>query len=159
MQAPTTRFDLVKTQGGWILYLCFCIFPVISAIAQKQEAKSISYHQKVRAFHTAEEFARITNGKVPLLKQPTLKVDDGAILVGAKGIILLREKNGQTAPSAIGALPVHEEVTVIARETSGEYWIGTKKGAIFVCTGCIATSYEYFAGGRWLPDDHVIGIG
>src|SRR5262249_56938805 len=73
MQAPTTRFDLVKTQGGWILYLCFCIFPVISAFAQKQEAKSISYHQKVRTFHTAEEFARLTKGKVVLYRNPTCR--------------------------------------------------------------------------------------
>ena len=159
MQASTTRFDIVKTQGGWILYLCCCIIPAISVFAQKQEAKSISYHQKVRSFHTAEEFAGLTKGKVHLYKQPTLKVDDGAILIGAKGIILFREKNGQTAPSAIGSLPIYEEVTVIAKGSSGEYWIGAKKGAIFVCTGCIATSYQYFAGGRWLLDDNVTGIG
>src|SRR5262245_28335381 len=108
MQAITTRCDLVKAQGAFIFHLCLCVFLTAAAFAQKQEAKTISYHQKVRTFHTAEEFARLTNGKVQLHKQPTLNVDDGATLVGAKGVILYREKNGQTAPSAIGALPVHE---------------------------------------------------
>src|SRR5262245_7549827 len=159
MQAFTARPDLMKTQGVLTIYVCLCVFLTGSAFAQNQKTKSGAYRQKVRAFYTAEEFARLTEGKVHLYKRPTLKVDDGASLVGANGIILYREKNGQTGLSSIGALPVHEEVTVIAKGSSGEYWIGTKKGAIFVCTDCIATSYEYFAGGRWLPDDHVIGIG
>src|SRR5215510_14411061 len=159
MQAFTARHDLMKTQGVLTIYVCLCVFLTGSAFAQNQKTKSGAYRQKVRAFYTAEEFARLTEGKVHLYKRPTLKVDDGASLVGANGIILYREKNGQTGLSSIGALPVHEEVTVIAKGSSGEYWIGTKKGAIFVCTLCIATSYEYFAGGRWLPDDHVIGIG
>src|SRR5262245_26383805 len=159
MRAITTRHEPMKTQGILTLCVCLCVFLTGSAFAQNQKAISGAYLQKVRAFYTAEEFARLTKGKVRLYKQPTLKGDDGASLVGANGIILYREKNGQTGLSSIGALPVHEEVTVIAKESSGKYWIGTKNGAIFVCTGCIATSYEYFAGGRWLPDDHVIGIG
>jgi hypothetical protein len=149
----------MKTQGVLALHVCLCVFLTGSAFAQNQKAKSGAYPQKVRAFYTAEEFARLTKGKVHIYKQPTLKGDDGASLVGANGIILYREKNGQTGVSSIGALPVHEEVTVIAQETSGKYWIGTKNGAIFVCTGCIATSYQYLAGGRWLPDDHIVGIG
>jgi hypothetical protein len=158
MQAITTRRGLVKTQGLLILHLCLCIFLTNSAFAQNQEAKSIIYHQKVRTFHTTEEFARLTKGKVQFYKQPTLKVDGGASLIGANGIILYRKKNGQTGLSSIGSLPVHEEITVIAKETSGNYWIGTKKGAVSVHIG-VATFYQYFAGGRWLPDDHVTGIG
>src|SRR5262245_14372838 len=150
MQAITSRRGLIKTQGALILHLCLCIFLTGSVFAQNQKAKSGAYPQKVRAFYNAEEFARLTKGKVHLYKQPTMRVEDGASLVGAHGIILYREKNGQTGLSSIGALPIHEEVTVIAKESSGEYWIGTKKGAIFVCTGCIATSYQYLAGGRWL---------
>jgi hypothetical protein len=84
---------------------------------------------------------------------------DGGSLIGSKGVVLLREKNGQTGLSSIGVLPVNEEVTVIAKSDSGDYWIGTTKGAVFVCTGCTATSHEYFAGRRWLPDDKVTGIG
>jgi hypothetical protein len=159
MQAIATRCGLVRTQGALILQLCLCIFLAGQVFAQNQEAGSTSYLQKVCAFHTPEEFARLTEGKVRLYKQPALKVDDGATLVGDKGIILYREKNGQTGLSAIGSLPVYQEVTVIAKESSGENWIGTKKGAIFVCTSCIATSHEYFAGRRWLLDDHVTGIG
>jgi hypothetical protein len=159
MQVITIQRGFVTTQVALILYLGICIFPANSVFAQNQEGKSISYRQKIRAFHTAEEFARLTKGKVHLYKQPTLKVEDGALLIGATGIVLYREKNGQTGLSSIGSLPVHEEVTVIAKQSSGRYWIGTKKGAVFVCTGCIATSHKYFAGGRWLPDDYVTGIG
>src|SRR5262245_26981913 len=158
MRAIAIRCGLVKTQGALILQLCLCIFLASQAFAQNQEAGSTSYRQKVCAFHTVEEFARLTEGKVRLYKQPALKAEDGATLVGGAGIVLYRKKNGQTGLSSIGDLPVHEEVTVIAKESSGEYWIGTKKGAIFVSIG-VFTSRQYFAGGRWLLDDHITGIG
>src|SRR5262249_30765509 len=109
MQAITSRRGLIKTQGALILHLCLCIFLTGSVFAQNQKAKSGAYPQKVRAFYNAEEFARLTKGKVHLYKQPTMRVEDGASLVGAHGIILYREKNGQTEVSSIGALPVHEE--------------------------------------------------
>jgi len=154
MQAPTTRFDLVKTQGGWILYLCFCIFPVISAFAQKQEAKSISYHQKVRTFHTAEEFARLTKGKVVLYRNPTCRECKAAL------------------PAV--ALPIPQISVYAVSDDGAIQWIGTPLGAIrhnvftrlHLITGRPADSqpdtrlkYEYFAGKRWLPDDRVTGIG
>src|SRR5215813_14508821 len=94
MQAFTTRRDLMKTQGVLTLHLCLCIFLTGSVFAQNQKAKSGAYPQKVRAFYTAEDFARLTKGKVHLYKRPTLSVEDGASLVGANGIILYREKNG-----------------------------------------------------------------
>ena len=79
MRAITTRRDLMKTQGALILHLCLCIFLTDSVFAQNQKAKSGAYPQKVRASYTAEEFARLTKGKVHLYKRPTLKVDDACL--------------------------------------------------------------------------------
>jgi hypothetical protein len=153
MQAITTRCDLVKTQGGWIVHLCLCIFLTSSAYAQKQEAKSISYHQKVRTFHTAEEFARLTKGAVKLYRKSNC---DGckAALPGL-------------------ALPI-PQITVYADNGEGIHWIGSPLGAIrhnvFTKAHLIIgrptesqsdmrLKFEYFAGKRWLPDDQVTGIG
>jgi hypothetical protein len=159
MQAITPRCDIVKTQVALIIHLCLCVFLADFAFAQSQEAKPTTYHQKVCTFHTAEEFARLTKGKVHLYKQPTLKLDGGDTAVGVKGILYREGKNLETGLSAAASLPVYEEITVIAKGSSEEFWIGTKKGAIFACSGCIATAHQYFAGKRWLPDDHVTGIG
>ncbi|HZS05196.1 MAG TPA: hypothetical protein VFD58_10215 [Blastocatellia bacterium] len=48
------------------------------------------------------------------------------------------------------------EVTVI---TGGilDFFIGTKRGTVLYRG--VQNSFEYFAGQRWLPDDHVTGIG
>ena len=52
-------------------------------------------------------------------------------------------------------LPV-TEFTVIAA-SGAVTWLGTRSGAIRLGPGY--SSREYFAGQRWLPDDHVTGIG
>src|SRR5262245_13522410 len=153
MQAPTTRFDLVKTQGALILHLCLCVFLTSAAFAQSQEAKSISYLQKVRTFHTAEEFARMTKGAVKLNRKS--KCD------GCKFAL----------PEL--ALPI-PQITVYTQNGEGAHWIGTPSGAIrhnvfteipwdtglpFKSHSDKRLKFEYFAGKRWLPDDQVTGIG
>lgn len=152
---PQTFLGLfcVSAQAA-LLCLCFFLIP-----ANGQSTEPVRYSQRTRTFHSAEEFKRITKGEIQLYRQSTLKSKDGNSLVGAKGIILSSEKNGRAGLSTLGSLPVHEDVTVIARESPQEYWIGTNKGAVYICTGCVATSQKYFAGSRWLPDDRVTGIG
>src|SRR5687767_6437133 len=95
-----------------------------------------TYRQKVRTFHTAEEFARLTAGKVSIDR----RVDS------AQEAALQR---------AYVNLP-HPSVTVIKPSPSG-IWIGTRDGAVRL-SGDYRTR-EYFGGKRWLPDDHVTGIG
>ena len=49
------------------------------------------------------------------------------------------------------------EFTVIGVQSPAVTWIGTRQGAIRLTRSYQAR--EYFAGLRWLPDDHVTGIG
>jgi len=53
-------------------------------------------------------------------------------------------------------LPVRP-VTVVNAESPSALWLGTRQGAIRINRESQAA--EYFAGQRWLPDDHVTGIG
>ena len=106
--------------------------------AQSQEVQGAgTYRQKVRTFHTAEEFASRTGGKVTVGRA----VDTQALLE------LLR--TGVHLPVTT--------FTVLAAESPAVLWIGTQQGAIRRTRE--GGRLEYFAGLRWLPDDHVTGIG
>ncbi len=48
----------------------------------------------------------------------------------------------------------YEDTTCLARGFGGDLWIGTTRGAIRHTGG----QFHYFAGQRWLPDDHVNAI-
>jgi hypothetical protein len=143
----------MKTQGVLALYVCLCIFSTIFAFAQNQGAKSTTFSQKVRAFYTAEEYARLTKGSVKLHRKPDCDDCKGA------------------APER--ALPI-PQITVYADNGEGVHWIGSPLGAIrhnvFTRVRLIIgrptesqldarLQFEYFAGKRWLPDDQVTGIG
>jgi hypothetical protein len=105
--------------------------------AHAQQTVGETYRQKVRTVHTAEEFARVTSGKVQIDR----RVDP------AQEAALHR---------AYVQLP-HTSVTVIKASAASGVWIGTREGAVRL-SGDYRTR-EYFAGKRWLPDDHVTGIG
>lgn len=107
-------------------------------VTRAQQMPPASYLQKVRTFHTAEEFARLTAGRVAVDR----RVDPAQELA-------LHRANVQ--------LP-NTQVTVIKARTASEIWIGTREGALRL-GGADDHTREYFAGRRWLPDDHVTGIG
>jgi hypothetical protein len=94
-----------------------------------------SYLQKTRSFHTAEEFTRLTGGTIALRRN--LDPQEAAL---------------RQAPP----LPV-SSLTLIAVESPSTTWIGTRQGAIRLSRA--GRQREYFFGRRWLPDDHVTGIG
>ena len=48
----------------------------------------------------------------------------------------------------------YEDTTCLAKGFGGDLWIGTMRGAIRNTSG----QFHYFAGPRWLPDDHVNAI-
>ncbi|MEP6592626.1 MAG: hypothetical protein ABJC51_02990, partial [Acidobacteriota bacterium] len=102
--------------------------------AQQRDAAPDRYLQKTRAFYTAAEFERATGGRVHI--QRTL--DPAAAAALQKTFIAL--------PSI--------RLTVIQAAASAT-WVGTEDGAIRL--GADGRSVEYFAGQRWLPDDHVTG--
>jgi hypothetical protein len=110
-----------------------------------------SYAQKIRAFHTAEEFARLTKGKVVIHRSP--------ICGKCK------------SPLPAIALPAPQITVYTVSDNGAIEWIGTPLGAIrhnalTRVHSSASTSqpdarlkFEYFAGKRWLPDDQVTGIG
>ena len=92
---------------------------------------------QTRTVHSAAEFARMTKGRVKIhrqalpLKRMPMRFD------------------GTT-------LPVSEFTVVLAAPPTG-YVLGTRRGLI--AFNSITRQAHLFAGLRWLPDDHVTGIG
>jgi hypothetical protein len=119
--------------GVWCVLLFSCA--VLSLAAQ--ESGPATYRQKTRTFHTAEEFARVTSGRVQIDRR----------LDPAQELALHR---------AYVQLP-NPQVTVIKPGPASTVWIGTREGAVRLSRDY--RTREYFAGRRWLPDDHVTGIG
>ena len=115
--------------------MCACVGAALTIAASAQQPNS--YPQKTRTFHTAEEFAQITSGRVQVTR--TLNQEEAAAL-------RLRVLQW---PSV--------DFTVVVAQSPVVSWVGTRHGAIRVRRQY--TSPEYFAGERWLPDDHVTGIG
>ena len=113
-----------------LLLCCACAALTVPATAQAPQ----TYGQKMRTFHTAEEFARMAGGKVRIVRRRTASVDADTV-----------------ARLAVGP------PTVTARQSPDITWIGTPSGAMRLTRG--ARTVEYFGGGRWLPDDRVTGIG
>ena len=112
------------------LICCACV--ALTASARVQPAPGFA--QKIRTFHTQEEFARLTSGAVKLVRQRTASLDD----------------------ELLARLPVRT-ITVVNVQSPDVTWIGTRNGAVRVTRG--RERVEYFGAGRWLPDDHVTGIG
>jgi hypothetical protein len=99
-----------------------------------------TYRQKVRTFHTADEFKRL-----------------------APRVLLHRTVDPSaetTFRRAIPSFPI-SQFTVLTAESNSVTWIGTPQGAVRLSadTRTGAVTKEYFAGLRWLPDDRVVGIG
>jgi hypothetical protein len=104
-------------------------------------AAPATYRQKIRTFHTADEFKRMAGG-VRLHRT----VDPSAEL---------------TLRRAVSNFPI-PQFTVIAAESNFVTWLGTPQGAVRLSVDGRAGGTlvkEYFAGRRWLPDDRVVGIG
>jgi hypothetical protein len=108
---------------------------VLAALAQPPQPQT--YPQKTRTFHSADEFARMSSGKVRIERQ----------LDPQRELALRR---------TLTPLPT-SDLTVINVQTPSVTWVGTRQGAVRLTRD--NQFREYFAGLRWLPDDHVTGIG
>jgi hypothetical protein len=123
---------------GLVMILCACV-TILPAVSSQDSPQPDTYRQKMRTFHSADDFARLTAGKVRIVRD-----------VHPEHAEKLRD------PSA--PLPVRDaDLTVINADALPSIWIGTRQGALRLRRD--STSREYLAGGRWLPDDHVTGIG
>ena len=107
----------------------------VGVVAQGGSARPTA-RQKLRTFHSAAEFASMTAGRVRIERA------------------LDRNRHLELRMSA-ARLPV-TSVTVIATQSPSFTWVGSQHGAFRVVD---AAARDYFAGRRWLPDDHVTGIG
>ncbi len=96
--------------------------------------------QKIRTFHTAGEFRRLTADRVKLYRS-------------APQDVLSRLQFRRPFPNY--------EITVIAGDLTDNdvetLWIGTNRGMFSYHLP--TQSIQYFAGKRWLPDDRVTAIG
>lgn len=112
-----------------------CLIAALTVSGQGQQANT--YRQKTRTFHTAEEFARTSSGRINIQRQ-----------LDPRQHVALRQ--------AVLRWPT-TQFTVISVESPSVTWVGTRQGAMRVSRD--SQTIEYFAGARWLPDDHVTGIG
>jgi hypothetical protein len=116
-----------------VSWICSVVVLAVSAQAPRQQA----YAQKTRTFHSAEDFARLSGGKVRIERQ-------------------LDPQREMALRRTLTPLPT-TELTVINVQTPSVTWVGTRQGAVRLSRDNQVR--EYFAGLRWLPDDHVTGIG
>ncbi len=121
---------------GW---RCFCVCTIWSTVLvlSAQSPQPQTYPQKTRTFHSADDFARMSGGKVRIERQ-------------------LDPQREMALRRTLTPLPT-SELTVINVQTPSVTWVGTRQGAVRLTRDNQVR--EYFAGLRWLPDDHVTGIG
>ena len=117
-----------------VLSLCLGVLVCVPGAAEQQPAAIERYWQPSRTFRSTAEFTQESRGQVTIHRQRT----------------------GPSTPlPAHVRLPV-SEITVIA-ETTSAIWLGTTRGAIRY-SPADGGRVSYYAGQRWLPDDHVTGI-
>ncbi|HXW05719.1 MAG TPA: hypothetical protein VD833_10840 [Vicinamibacterales bacterium] len=109
------------------------ILPATLPVAQEP----VTYLQKTRTFHSADEFAVRAGGRVTLHRDVDRARLDALHEAGA-------------------AVPV-TPFAVVAGESPQVTWAGTRRGLVRYSNGF--RRREYFAGLRWLPDDHVTAVG
>ena len=134
-------------------FLCLCFF-LICNLSNTTHAQA-QYSQPIRTFHSPEEFKQLTKGQVKIRRQNSLPSQK---LFGADNGIIQRYGQRTFRPFPTKSLLPWNEVTVIAEGQPGIVLIGTKRGLIAfnMTTNDVRA---YWAGKRWLPDDHVTGIG
>jgi hypothetical protein len=132
MSCPEQASGRSRTAAAGVFVAMLCAW-----LAGAAEQPARTYLQKTRTFHTAEQLATATGGRVRIERSLDPQLDAGLRRMPIR-------------------LPI-AEFTVAAVESPSITWIGTPKGAMRVRRE--SQTVEYFAGERWLPDDRVTGIG
>jgi len=134
--------------------LCLCVF-MISVSTYALSVDQTKYSQPIRTFHSIEEFNRLTKGQVKIQRGKTTTLTK---LQGTDNGILQKLPNGSMRPYPAGVQLPWNEITVLADDQPAVVLIGTKRGLIVFNT-MTNDVRAYWSGKRWLPDDHVTGIG
>jgi hypothetical protein len=119
---------------GLVMTVVCCAAILSASLAAQPPGR---YLQKVRTFHTAEEFARSAGSRVTIVRT-----------LAAREHVAIR--------MAVVRWP-STDITVINTQQQGVTWVGTRRGAIRLSDG--NRRVEYFGGQRWLRDDQVTGVG
>jgi hypothetical protein len=136
-------------------FIALCQILPLRPLAQE---RGEVFAQPVRTFHTAAEFARLTGGKIKLVKSASLALLDGSVLTGSQDGIVRQKIVETPRPYLAGLALPNLDITVLVAEPPSVIWVGTRQGllALNQRTGRVDC---YYADRRWLPDDHVTGIG
>ncbi len=134
--------------------VALCVLSIVGAFGQEQGKR---FAQPVRTFYTAAEFAQLTGGKVKLVKSASLTLPDGSTLTGSQYGIVMQKAGEPPHPYPPGLLTPSLDITALVLEPP-YIWIGTRQGLFTV--NLLRPAFDgYYAGQRWLPDNHVTGIG
>lgn len=155
---PQNFLGSFRSSAQSALWFCLCVFLLCSSLfsTNAQEPAAEKFSQRIRTFHSAEDFKKLTQNKVKIYRQATLKYVGGELIGSSSGIVLKR-RDGSITPYPVGIqLPV-AEITVLLDDQPSVIWIGTKRG--LVVYNELSRNIGYLAGKRWLPDDQVTGIG
>lgn len=144
-------FRSLQAQAAALLCLCF----LVNSPSNAQSAEQAKYGQPTRTFHSIEEFNRLTKGQVKVQRSKTTALTK---LQGTDNGILQKLPNGSVRPYPAGVQLPWNEITVLADDKPAVVLIGTKRGLIVFNT-MTNDVRAYWSGKRWLPDDHVTGIG
>lgn len=145
-------FGLFPAQAAALL--CLCVF-LNSTASNAQSTDPTKYNQPTRTFHSAEEFHRLTKGQVKIQRDKTTALTR---LQGTDSGILQKLPDGSMRPFPAGVQLPWNEITVLVDNQPAVVLIGTKRGLISFNT-MTSDVRAYWSGKRWLPDDHVTGIG
>ncbi|HWQ33680.1 MAG TPA: hypothetical protein VNQ79_12575 [Blastocatellia bacterium] len=139
-----------KPQQGLMLLLWLCVLGISSLNAQETRR----YPQKTVTFHTAEDFARLTKGRVKLHRRTNCTNCELRI--------------------AKESLPIHQVSFLVREPDDAIDWIVLPEGIVrhnvfsslhlitgrtTIQTGDSPTLIQYFHGRRWLMDNKVTGVG
>jgi|GEM_PF-320311 len=159
----------VGALGRLLFSLCLCALVVLAGSAQAQQPKAATHLQKVRTFHSAAEFSRLTQNKVKLHRTAYCRKCSGDVratyddlLIGSDSGVVLQMPRRKPLPYALISRVSGSRITVLAAKYRGEVWIGTRRGLYRFEEprhNNRPPSIEYFAGKRWLPGDWVTAIG
>ncbi len=140
---PQTFLGSFRVSAQAAFLLCLCIFLFLSTGQAQSRSKPETYLQPVSTFHTPAGFQKLTQGKVKIIRNvPKSELTDLQSFAGTPRVDW-------------------NNVTVIARQGVPLICLGTRQGAFIFMANVARENADpkFFAGKRWLPDDHVTGAG
>jgi hypothetical protein len=135
--------------------VALCAISIVGVFGQEQGSRFL---QPVRTFYTAAEFAQLTGGRVKMVKSASVTLPDGSTLTGSQGGIVMQKVGEPPRPYPAGWRLPSLYITALVQDSPSTIWVGTRHG-LFMLDLLREGIDHYFAGQRWLPDDHVTAIG